>query len=185
MSIRRVVSGQLANGKSVIVSDEKIEGVQVVPGASVYPMWGADTAPSFPTDGLPPGFKEFFPTAGGYRFFLFTVLPSGSGRDAAPAAPAPLSQETQSVIGSNMQRHHEADSPGMHTTDTVDLEVVLSGEVGLELDDGAKIFLNAGDVFIQNGTRHRWINRGTVPAVVACVLIGGHPRGHGTGADTH
>ena len=66
--------------------------------------------------------------------------------------------------------------PGMHTTDTIDFEVILSGEVWLELDDGEEVHLREGDTFVQNGTRHRWFNRGKVPAKIAVVLIGGHPR---------
>jgi hypothetical protein len=38
----------------------------------------------------------------------------------------------------------EPDNPGMHTTDTIDFEVVLSGEVVLELDDGAERVLRPG-----------------------------------------
>ena len=52
--------------------------------------------------------------------------------------------------------------------------MVLSGEVILELDDGAEKVLRAGDTVVQNGTRHRWGNRGTEPAVVAVFLIGAH-----------
>ena len=45
----------------------------------------------------------------------------------------------------------EPDNPGMHTTDTIDFEVVLSGEVVLELDDGAETVLRPGDTVVQNG----------------------------------
>jgi quercetin dioxygenase-like cupin family protein len=68
----------------------------------------------------------------------------------------------------------EPESPGMHTTDTVDFEVVLSGEIVLELDDGAEVVLKPGDTVVQNGTRHAWRNRGDVPAVIAAGLIGAH-----------
>ena len=68
----------------------------------------------------------------------------------------------------------EPGNPGMHTTDTIDFEVVLSGEVILELDDGAEKVLRADDTVTQNGTCHRWGNRGTEPAVVAVFLIGAH-----------
>jgi len=71
----------------------------------------------------------------------------------------------------------EADDPGMHTSDTVDLEIVLAGEASLEFDDGAVVHLKAGDYLVQNGTRHRWFNRGDVPTTVAGVIIGGHSRG--------
>ena len=60
---------------------------------------------------------------------------------------------------------------GGDTTATIDYGVVVSGQATLELDDGAKIVLNAGDAYIQNGTRHRWSNSGDVPAVIAVSLI--------------
>jgi quercetin dioxygenase-like cupin family protein len=60
----------------------------------------------------------------------------------------------------------------MHTSATVDFGVVLSEQATLELDDGATVALNPGDTYIQNGTRHRWSNRGDVPAVLAVALIG-------------
>jgi len=56
----------------------------------------------------------------------------------------------------------------------IDFEVVLSGEVILELDDGVEKVLGPGDTVVQNGTRHRWGNRGTEPAVVVVFLIGAH-----------
>ena len=67
---------------------------------------------------------------------------------------------------------NEFDHPGMHTSDTVDMEIVLSGEVVLELDDGVETTLRAGDVNIQNGTRHRWHNRVSEPAVLAVAMVG-------------
>ena len=56
---------------------------------------------------------------------------------------------------------------------------MLSGQATLELDDGAKVALNVGDTYIQNGTRHRWSNTGDVPAVLAVALIGAHHRNVG------
>ena len=70
----------------------------------------------------------------------------------------------------------ELDHPGMHTTDTVDFDVVLSGEVSLELDDGAEVLLKTGDCVIQNGTRHAWHNRSSEKCVIAVTLIGADRR---------
>ena len=68
----------------------------------------------------------------------------------------------------------EPDAPGMHTTDTIDFEVVLDGEVWLELDDGAEVHLQTGDTVVQNGTRHAWRNRGDVTARMAVFIVGAH-----------
>jgi quercetin dioxygenase-like cupin family protein len=67
---------------------------------------------------------------------------------------------------------NEFDQPAMYTTDTVDMEIVLSGEIVLELDDGVETTLPAGDLNIQNRTRHRWDNRGSQPAVLAVAMVG-------------
>jgi quercetin dioxygenase-like cupin family protein len=62
--------------------------------------------------------------------------------------------------------------PGMHTTDTVDFDVIASGEVYLELDDGAEVRLKAGDCVIQNGTRHAWHNRSSEKCVISVAIVG-------------
>jgi mannose-6-phosphate isomerase-like protein (cupin superfamily) len=174
MSVRRVVTGHDRDGKAVFVSDEQVDPVTVAlrPDRAYHRLWGADQLPTFPDDGRPPEQHNYFPSVGGYRFGLFTVLP---GTTSAPdgldrqAALAEMEEKLPGFLG-----HLEPDNPGMHTTDTVDFEVVLSGEVVLELDDGAEKVLRPGDAVVQNGTRHRWGNRGTEPAVLALVLIGAH-----------
>ena len=65
---------------------------------------------------------------------------------------------------------------GFHRTDTTDFGVILSGAMALELDDGAEVVLSAGDVLIENGTRHRWRVVGDVPATLASFLIGARRR---------
>ena len=60
-----------------------------------------------------------------------------------------------------------------HRTDSIDYAVVLSGEIDMDLD-GEEVHLQAGDVIVQRGTIHNWINRGTEPCVIAFVLIDAH-----------
>ena len=65
-------------------------------------------------------------------------------------------------------------SPRNHRTDSIDYAVVMSGEVDMELDDTV-VHLKAGDVLVQRGTIHNWVNRGTAPCVIAFVLIAAKP----------
>ena len=65
-------------------------------------------------------------------------------------------------------------TPRNHRTDSIDYAVVMSGEVDMELDD-ATVHLKAGDVLVQRGTIHNWVNRGTEPCVIAFVLIAAKP----------
>ena len=88
------------------------------------------------------------------------------------AAQAELEEKLPGVLA-----YLEPDDPGMHTTDTIDFEVVLSGELILELDDGVETVLRPGDTVVQNGTRHRWANRGTEPVVMAVFMVGANRAG--------
>jgi quercetin dioxygenase-like cupin family protein len=65
-------------------------------------------------------------------------------------------------------------TPRNHRTDSIDYAVVMSGEVDMELDD-TKVHLKAGDVLVQRGTIHNWVNHGTEPCVIAFVLIAAKP----------
>ena len=65
-------------------------------------------------------------------------------------------------------------APRNHRTDSIDYAVVLSGEIDMEMD-GTTVHLRAGDVLVQRGTIHNWINRGTVPCVIAFVLVAARP----------
>ena len=61
-------------------------------------------------------------------------------------------------------------APRNHRTDSIDYALVVSGEIDMELEDSV-VHLNAGDVLVQRGTIHNWVNRGTQPCVMAFVLI--------------
>ena len=69
-------------------------------------------------------------------------------------------------------------SPGLaarnHRTDSIDYIVVISGEIDMELDDSV-VHLKAGDVMVQRGTIHNWVNRGTAPCVLAVILVDAKP----------
>jgi len=65
-------------------------------------------------------------------------------------------------------------APRNHRTDSIDYAVVMSGEIDMELDN-AVVHLTAGDVLVQRGTIHNWVNRGTWPCVIAFVLIDAKP----------
>jgi hypothetical protein len=179
MQIRRVVTGHDAEGRSVFASDELVDGFEpaLMPGSAFHRLWGADEAPRFPDDGSPRPQPAYFPPVGGFRFGTFTLPPAGT----APADDLDIAAAVAEVEAQlpGMLAHMEPDAPGMRTTATIDFEVVLAGEVVLELDDGAEVTLHRGDTVVQNGTRHRWHNRGPEPAHLAVFLIGAHHDGLG------
>ena len=67
-------------------------------------------------------------------------------------------------------------APHMHRTDSLDYVICLAGEIDMHLDDGAAVHMAAGDVMVQRGTHHAWVNRGGVPCRLAVVLIDGKPK---------
>jgi quercetin dioxygenase-like cupin family protein len=65
-------------------------------------------------------------------------------------------------------------APRNHRTDSIDYAVVMSGEVDMDLD-GTTVHLKAGDVLVQRGTIHNWVNKGTEPCVIAFTLVSAKP----------
>lgn len=174
MQIRRVVTGHDGDGKAVFASDELVDGYHPMlnPASAFHVLWSADEAPHFPDDGTPPPRTTYFPAVGGFRFGTFTLPPAGTATPADLDVGAALAEMEANLPG--MLAHMEPGNPGMHTTSTIDFEVVLSGQVVLELDDGAEVVLEAGDTVVQNGTRHAWHNRGDAPVHIAVFLVGAH-----------
>jgi mannose-6-phosphate isomerase-like protein (cupin superfamily) len=175
MRIRRVVTGKTPEGKSVFVTDEQVDAITVdlLPGAEFHRMWGANDLVNLPSDGRQPEAGGYFPPANGFRFGFFTIGPDSVTLPAGLDIGAALQELNEKLPG--LADVMEPTNPGMHTTDTVDFDLVISGEVWLELDDGAEVLLGAGDCVIQNGTRHAWRNRSDEPCVIAVALLGARP----------
>src|SRR3979490_2236048 len=172
MSVRRVVTGHDAHGKAIIVDDQVVEPTTVALTPTAYhELWRADSPPTLPDAGTNGPKTTFLPPVGGYRFFLFTFPPSDASADLKgidiEAGLRELQEKLPGVLETN-----EFDQPGMHTTDTVDMEIVLAGEIALDLHHRVETTLRGRDDDIQNGTRDRWHNRGGDPAVLAVAMVG-------------
>jgi mannose-6-phosphate isomerase-like protein (cupin superfamily) len=144
-NVRRIVTG-FKDGKSVVLDDAELPSEDLL-GAKVFELWETIDVPALPFDSKdfknPLRFK--MPAPGDTRLRL-TVIPP----------------ETQNAAGS-----------GMHKTNTVDYNFLLSGELSMELDDGVEIQLKPGNCIIQNGARHAWRNKGSKECVLLSVCIGG------------
>ncbi|MBA2282993.1 MAG: cupin domain-containing protein [Acidimicrobiia bacterium] len=174
MGVRRVVTGHDEQGRAVFVSDADVDGFRpsINPASEFQRLWGGDETPRFPDDGVLPAHRTYFPPVGGFRFGTFTLPPADRGLPAGVDLAAGLAEFEEKLPG--LSGFMEPDEPGMHATPTIDFEVVISGEVVLELDDGAEVQLRPGDTVVQNGTRHRWHNRGAEPATLAVFVVGAH-----------
>jgi len=176
MKVRRVVTGHSPDGKAIFVSDSEVEpiSVKLIPGGYTWRLWEEDEAVTLPTDGSFHLCPTFFPPVGGFRFGLFTIPPMTETVPEDIDLPAAMAEFEEKLPG--FAARLEPDNPGMHRTDTIDYEYVISGEVWLELDDGKEVHLRPGDTVVQNGTRHAWRNKGSEPCLMALCLIGANRR---------
>ncbi|WP_330351074.1 cupin domain-containing protein [Streptomyces sp. NBC_00582] len=173
--MRRIVTGHDEHGTSVVISDGPIprsHAFTSLPGWVSALPWATEAGrPASRTGEDPtPEVTNFVPGPGGTRFIVLTLPPATAMADPA-FDPVAFGQE-QLAESPGIAELMEIENPGMHTTPTIDYGIVLNGEVTLELDDGALTKLSAGDIVIQNGTRHGWRNHSDRPVTLAFVLIG-------------
>ena len=175
MKVRRVVTGIGPEGRSGVVSDAaapRSANYTTVPGFASALLWatpaGATVGRGTPKDDSPQ--VSFVPGPGETRLMIVTFPPDtvmmrpefdGAAFGGEFARLAPGLAET-----------FEMDHPGMHTTHSIDYDVVLDGEIVLELDDGKEVTLRRHDVVVQHGTRHAWRNRSDKPCTLLFVLVG-------------
>ena len=170
MNFRRVVTGHTSDGKATVVSDEIVEKIDFSSGMGIHKFWGSDEILSFPDNGEQPIAKAFFPPVNGFRFLTITL---------PPESETELDEEENKLDAVKFEEKFpgalalmESDNPGMHASDTIDLVYVISGDIWLELDSSEEIHLEAGDIIIQNGTRHRWHNRSNESCCFMAFTIG-------------
>jgi hypothetical protein len=64
----------------------------------------------------------------------------------------------------------------MHRTDSIDYVICLAGEIDMDMDSGETVKMSAGDVMVQRGTSHSWVNRSKASCRLAVVLIDARKR---------
>jgi mannose-6-phosphate isomerase-like protein (cupin superfamily) len=176
--MRRVVTGLTKEGKSVFVSDGEPPRsctIEELPSFRMTEVWATEDIPTIPNKegDITTKISSLIPGIKGTQFRVVWYYPEQELIEAFQKGADVGSVMEQMAKGMpGLAEAMEPDNPGMHTTDTIDYGVVISGEVYLELDDGAEVHLKPGDCVVQNGTRHAWRNRGSAPCAVAFVMIG-------------
>jgi mannose-6-phosphate isomerase-like protein (cupin superfamily) len=176
-AIRRVVTTHDASGAAVVLSDGIAGNVRVRAngGLTSTLLWTTDRTPArYAGDDRGAIAIGVAPPPGGSVLRVVTFPPVTA--DAAPLDAAKVTAEmglSHDTGGRRPPRH-----PQMHATDSVDYAIVMDGEIDMLLDEG-EIHLRTGDVLVQQGTNHAWVNRGNRPCTVAFVLV------DATGAPLH
>lgn len=178
MKIRRVVTGFDEEGRSCVVSDgpaPRTHDFEHIPGFSNTVVWAlADAvAPTGAPRDRTPSLTSLMPGPGGSALTIVKFPPAATFASVDFDAAAAAEEEARELPG--LADTFDPDRPGFHTTQTVDYQILLSGELWLGLDTGEETLVRAGDVVIQNGTGHTWTNRTAEPAVLAAVSIGTEP----------
>ncbi len=175
MKIRRIIAGTDGDGIARVFSDGAPSRNVVfssLPGLSSTLVWSTNVVPTVgrevPSDETPQ--IGYLPTAGETRLLVMTLPPDSVMLRAefdGIAFGGELAQKLPDFAPT-----FEPANPGMHTTDTIDYDIVLQGHVVLELDNGEQVPLQQNEIVIQHGNRHAWRNVGNEPAVLLVVLIG-------------
>jgi mannose-6-phosphate isomerase-like protein (cupin superfamily) len=165
---RRIVTGHLPDGRSTVLMDGAAPNVrQRAAGNASTLLWVTEESPAAVSGtgdraareiGVPP------PRLG--SIFRIAEFPPGVGGEI---------RDNEALlrdfgIGPEVARGHPPRHPTIHRTRSLDYVVVLEGEIHLLLDDG-ELRLHAGDVVVQQGTNHSWINRGAATCRLAMVFI--------------
>lgn len=158
LDIRRVVTGHDEQGRGIFLTDESVEpkplavttakGVQSIDFVSV---WSTEAVPSADNNSTTPTVVDvdLSDAAKGHVFddgIIFRIA------DLPPGSSSP-----------------------MHRSLTVDYGILLEGECDLTLDGGETKRLKRGDVVIQRGTNHAWVNRSGATCRWAWILISADP----------
>lgn len=168
---RRVVTGKDSTGKAIILSDgvaTHIEEHREL-GNAYTTLWVTDSSPanisgSADAASIKTGLE---PPPNGTIFRMVEFQPEKSIKSDYGTRLALMRKRGVAPEGpSRDQPRH----PGMHRTRTIDYALVMSGEIDMLLDD-SEVHLKAGDVVIQRGTNHAWVNRGDKPCRIAFVLL--------------
>jgi len=120
----------------------------------------------------PPGEFEFYALGGGVAWKHMVIPPVADlARVDAGALAAEFAARAPGMAAGG---EHDADRPGRHRTNSIDLVQILSGRITLELDEG-EVELGPGDCAIQRGTWHAWSNRGDEPCVFQAMMVATGP----------
>ncbi|HEY1288536.1 MAG TPA: cupin domain-containing protein [Burkholderiales bacterium] len=159
---RRVVTGH-RDGKGAVLYDGPAPNRKLRKASGLVStlVWATDESPA-DISGLADRAERDIGVAPPPLGSVFRVVEFPPGQKAS----------SREAVLKEMGLTHQSNSghPGMHKTRSVDYAVVMEGEIDMILDDG-EVHLAAGDVLVQQGTDHAWVNRGERACRIAFVLI--------------
>jgi mannose-6-phosphate isomerase-like protein (cupin superfamily) len=141
--VRRIVTSEDPAGRAFVLADGASGNVVTLNGSRIERLWETGAAPI-----AIPVTRDLGAQAGNAYRPGFT----GSSLYVADIPP-----------GSDLK-----DIP-LHKQESMDYIVLLAGQIDLVIDGGKRIAMKTGDVLVQAGNNHSWINTGTGTARLLCV----------------
>ena len=163
---RRVVTGYDASGRAIVLIDGAAPNAKLrrATGLTSTLLWVTDRSPA-DNSGSADAAEREIGVAPPPRGSIFRVVDFPPAAEFGAVDNAAMLREMGIASGQGGARH-----AGMHRTRSIDYAVVISGEITMLLDD-SEVHLKAGDVLVQRGTNHAWVNRGRENCRIAFVLI--------------
>lgn len=172
---RVLVTGNNDDNQSRIVSRAPIQVDNYFayqPGFSVEVFWrtsaNSTVGDAFKTPVW--GTSSILPEVAGTSAMIVTFPPAADTESSGPIVVENLIKEVSERLP-GLAETFEAEPPGYHLTNTIDYVVLLEGELKLLLDDESEN-LKVGDMVVQNGTRHAWVNESKSPARLLVIMVG-------------
>jgi len=170
--VRRIVTGHDERGVAIARFDGAAPNVKERKSAGVVStlLWVTDESPADISGRGDRAAREIGvpPPERGTIFRIVDFFPNSNLGEISSASIL----KEMGISGSHGPVRH----PMMHRTRSIDYAVVLEGEIDMLLDD-SEVHLKAGDVLVQQGTNHAWVNRGAAPCRIAFILIDASPKG--------
>jgi mannose-6-phosphate isomerase-like protein (cupin superfamily) len=179
-AIRTVVTGHNRNGRSIITADRiDLPGSPNVyipahdPNVSLTDIWKFDGVPAnVANDSAGSDSLSLKPPKGGVVFRCLEIPPESS-RTYDGIHQYFAGMNAGDALDQVAKKH-----PAMHKTNTIDVLVVLEGEIFL-ITDEEETLLRAGDCIVQRATNHAWSNRTEAPCILALILVDALPANTG------
>lgn len=169
-TVRRLVTGHDKNGTAVILKDGPISTVERSGGIGSATLWITDETPADMSSekdrvravGVPPPdngsilrIVDFPPVSGEIKVDNETMI------------------KEMGISAKAEGRGKHINHPFMHRTKSIDYAIVLEGEIDMLLDD-SEVHMKAGDIMVQQGTNHAWVNNSGKNCRICFVLIDAH-----------
>jgi len=174
VKIQRIIT---AEGKTGVAT--KVDTIDTATVDFLTNIWGFDKVPELPLtpEQVLGEYKPLgmFGPLGGLRVDLFTLAPETAEGASELQRAASIDMGTPGMVAGK-------EGDGMHRTDSIDLAIVMDGEVnaGYPGEDGQvhELTLKTGDLIVTNGTFHSWHNRSTKPSTILFVVLAAERKAH-------